>query len=35
MTSLFVESLISGITLGAVYAVIAMGLCLVYGVSKI
>jgi len=35
MTNLFVESLISGITLGAVYAVIAMGLCLVYGVSKI
>ena len=35
MTSLFVESLISGITLGAVYAVIAMGLCLVYGVTRI
>jgi len=35
MLHAFVESLISGITLGAVYAIIAMGLCLVYGVSKI
>lgn len=35
MSSLFVEAIISGITLGSVYAVIAVGLCLVYGVSKI
>jgi branched-chain amino acid transport system permease protein len=30
-----IEALISGITLGSIYAVISMGMCLVYGVSKI
>jgi branched-chain amino acid transport system permease protein len=35
MTYQLIEAIISGITLGAIYAVIAMGMCLVYGVSKI
>lgn len=35
MIEFFVEAMISGITLGAIYALLSIGLCLVYGVSKI